>query len=91
MTDVQKYIAANTDLELLPDNASYTNRFEIKSESSNRVYTMAQRKSDGVLTCDCMGWRRARNGHLNRTCKHVQTIQPLLEAAEKAVKQKQIA
>ena len=78
MTDIQKYIVANTDLEILPDNAQYTNRFEIKSQSSNRIYTMAMRKSDGVLTCDCPGWRNARHGHLGRTCKHVKILQPLL-------------
>lgn len=90
MTDLQKYIVANSDLEILPDNAQYTNRFEIKSGSSNRIYTMAQRKSDGVLTCDCPGWRNARNGHLNRTCKHVKILQPLLSEAEKVIKYKQL-
>ena len=91
MTDIQRYIVENTDLELLPDTAQYINRFEIKSESSNRVYTMAQRKSDGVMTCSCPGWKNARNGHESRTCKHVKVIQPLLKAAEQANKKKQIA
>ena len=86
MTDLQRYIAANTDLEILPDNVQYTNRFEIKSETSNRIYTMAQRKSDGVFTCSCPGWKNAKSGHLNRTCKHIKVIQPLIEHVEKSAK-----
>ena len=31
--------------ELLPDNKMWTNRFSIKSESSSRLYTIAQNKS----------------------------------------------
>lgn len=79
MTELQKYISKNTDLEILPDNDQYTNRFEIKSESSNRIYVIAQRKSDNEWTCSCPSWIRARNGHSNRTCKHLTSLQPLLE------------
>jgi len=78
MTELQKYIARNTNLEILPDNGQYTNRFEIKSESSNRLYVIAQRKSDGVFCCSCPGWIRARNGHSDRTCKHITSLQPML-------------
>lgn len=84
MTELQKYIAKNTDLEILPDNSQYTNRFEIKSESSNRIYIVAQRISDGEITCSCPGWIRSRNGV--RSCKHVNTIKPLLRSAEEAIK-----
>jgi hypothetical protein len=90
MTELQKYLDSNTDLEILPDNTQWKNRFEVKSESSNRVYIIAQRKSDGSWGCSCPGFKNARNGHLNRTCKHLKTILPLLEAAEKIVKQKQL-
>jgi len=82
MTELQKYIADNSYLEVLPDNSQYTNRLEIKSESSNRIYIVAQRISDKEWTCSCPGWIRARNGHLNRTCKHLKAIQPLLEKAK---------
>jgi hypothetical protein len=57
---------------LLPDNAQWTNRMQIRSESSDRLYTVAQRKSDGTIGCDCMGWIR------HRTCKHTKVIAPLL-------------
>lgn len=60
---------------LLPDNAAYTNRFEIRSASSSRVYVVAQRKTDGTMTCGCMGWIRHRN------CKHLKAIAPRLVAA----------
>lgn len=86
MTELQRYFASNTDLEILPDNAQWKNRFEIKSESSNRIYTVAQRKSDNSWGCSCPGWKR------HRTCKHLNTITPLLKAAEASInKQKQIS
>ena len=61
------------DLIKLPNNTLYKNRFEIKSETSNRLYVIAQRKSDGGLTCSCLGWI------FNRNCKHIKTIEPLLK------------
>jgi hypothetical protein len=86
MTELQRYFANNTDLEILPDNAQWKNRFEIKSESSNRIYVVAQRISDNSWGCSCPGFKNARNGHLNRTCKHLKVIKPLIEEAEKFVK-----
>jgi len=50
---------------LLPDNTQYTNRFEIFSESSDRVYIVAQHKTGRHWTCGCSGWIRHRN------CKHL--------------------
>jgi hypothetical protein len=67
---------------VLPDNDQWTNRFNIRSETSNRLYTVAQRKSDGSWGCDCPGWRR------HRTCKHLSAIVPALEAAERAMPKK---
>ena len=58
---------------LLPDNDQWTNRFKIKSESSSRLYTIAQRKSDGSWGCDCMGWKRFRH------CKHLDRLTPSLK------------
>lgn len=87
-TAIQVYLKSQ-GLNVLPDNSQYKNRFEIKSESSNRLYTIAQRVSDGVVTCSCPGWIRARNGHDNRTCKHVKILAPLLEHV-KEMEKKQI-
>lgn len=52
----------------LPDNDQWMNRFEIKSETSNRVYTVAQNKSKLHFACSCMGWIRFRK------CKHLSEI-----------------
>lgn len=49
----------------LPDNAQYTNRFQIKSESSDRLYTIAQSKSGLWWACSCPGWIR------HKSCKHL--------------------
>ena len=76
-TAVQIFLKAQ-GLEILPDNNQYKNRFNIKSETSNRLYVIAQRVSDGAITCSCPGWRNAKDGHHNRTCKHTRTLAPLL-------------
>lgn len=49
----------------LPDNKQWTNRFEVHSESSNRVYVIAQNKTGRWWACSCMGWIRYKR------CKHL--------------------
>jgi hypothetical protein len=61
-----------TGAVLLPDNKQWTNRVQIKSESSNNLYVIAKRKSSGELGCSCPGWIRHRN------CKHLRTFAPVL-------------
>lgn len=53
---------------VLEDNKLWKNRFEIHSESSDRVYVIAQNKEKGHMGCSCMGWRRYR------TCKHLSAL-----------------
>jgi len=65
----------------LEDNAQYTNRFEIASASSNRLYTVAQNKSTGEWSCSCPGWIIKKAGK-ERTCKHLQALMPLLQEAQ---------
>jgi len=59
----------------LPDNDQWTNRFEIESESSDRIYIVAQNKNTGVWGCSCPAWRT------RRYCKHLRTLN-LLDAPE---------
>lgn len=54
--------------QVLPDNAAYTNRFEVKSESSNAVYIIAQSKKGRWWSCECPGWRAHRN------CRHLKAV-----------------
>jgi hypothetical protein len=54
--------------QLLPDNKQWTNRFYIKSESSGRLYTIAQNKKWRYWGCNCPGWI----GH--RKCKHLEAL-----------------
>ncbi len=49
----------------LPDNNQWQHRFEIRSETSNRVYVVAQNKAKKYWGCSCPGWRTRRN------CKHL--------------------
>lgn len=52
----------------LPDNGQWTNRFEIRSESSTRIYTIAQHKKGRYWGCSCPAWRA------HRKCKHLSEI-----------------
>lgn len=54
--------------EVLPDNAQWTNRFEIHSATSDRVYIVSQNKAKRHWACSCPGWRRHRN------CKHLDCL-----------------
>lgn len=53
---------------MLPDNDQWENRFEVRSESSNRKYTIAQNKRKRHWGCSCMGYKRFRH------CKHLAAI-----------------
>jgi hypothetical protein len=50
---------------ILPDNAQWKNRFEVRSASSNRIYIISQNIAKGHMGCSCPGWRTRRN------CKHL--------------------
>ncbi len=51
----------------LADNGQWTKRFEIKSETSNRLYIIACNKKTGKWGCSCPGYLR------HRKCKHLMT------------------
>lgn len=52
----------------LPDNDQWTNRFEIESESSDRIYIVSQNKKTYEWGCSCPGWRTRRK------CKHLAVL-----------------
>lgn len=52
----------------LPDTNTHVNRFQVKSESSNRLYTIAQSRSGLWWSCGCPGWIR------HKTCKHLTSM-----------------
>lgn len=49
----------------LPDTDQWVNRFEIRSETSDRVYVVAQHRTKRHWGCECPGWRRWRK------CRHL--------------------
>jgi hypothetical protein len=53
---------------VLPDNDQWRFRFEIKSESSGRLYTIAQHKEKKHWGCSCPAWR------VHRHCKHLDAL-----------------
>jgi hypothetical protein len=54
--------------KILPDNDQWTNRFEIKSQTSNRIYIVAQNKNKRHFGCSCPSYR------VRRYCKHLQAL-----------------
>ena len=64
----------------LEDNTTHESRMQIKSESSNRLYVVAQAKGSGEWQCSCPGWIMKRAGKA-RGCKHLNAILPILNAA----------
>lgn len=52
----------------LPDNAQWTNRVEIRSATSDRVYVVSQNINKRHWACSCPGWKSHRN------CKHLQNL-----------------
>ena len=66
MNDLQ--IRKPKNAVMLPNNKNWVNRFEVHSETSDRIYIIAQRISDGTWGCSCPGWRRHRH------CKHLNAL-----------------
>lgn len=54
---------------VLPDTDQWQNRFQIHSESSNRVYVVAQHRKKRHWACSCPGWK------IHRNCKHLRALQ----------------
>ena len=65
-------------VDLLPDNSQYTNRFNLTSGSSGKVYLVAQRifnpntGKGGWWACDCPSYKFGRRG--SKICKHMRDL-----------------
>ncbi len=73
--DSRRGIQMTTAVELhieqsvaMPDNRYWTNRFEIYSETSDRVYVISQNILKRYWGCSCPGWRTRRK------CKHLEAL-----------------
>ena len=70
----------------LPDNDQWTNRFEIKSASSSRLYVVSQNIIGGHWACSCPGWRTRRHckhiDSIRKVSPQVRTLAPLLGTAD---------
>jgi hypothetical protein len=53
---------------MLPDNDQWQLRFEVKSETSDRLYTIAQNKKKKHWGYSCMSYRKYRK------CKHLEAL-----------------
>jgi hypothetical protein len=52
----------------LPDRAGWTNRFEIPSATSDRIYVIAQHKTKRHWGCSCPAYRT------RRYCTHLKSL-----------------
>jgi len=52
----------------LRDNDQWQYRFEIRSETSNKIYIVAQHKANKYWGCSCPGWKS------RKYCKHLTAI-----------------
>lgn len=53
---------------ILADERDWENRFEIRSETSDRIYIVSQHKTKRHWGCSCPGYR------IHRKCKHLNTL-----------------
>nr|WP_067059992.1 hypothetical protein [Mucilaginibacter sp. L294] len=53
---------------MLPDTDQWQHRFNIESETSNRLYTISQNKIKKHWGCSCPAWKRYRR------CKHLTAV-----------------
>lgn len=53
---------------VLPDTDQWQLRFTIQSETSNRMYIIAQHKKKRHWGCSCPAWKRYRH------CKHLDAL-----------------
>lgn len=66
-TPVQKVIMPPSSTSL-PDTDQWINRIEIKSETSNRIYTVAQNRVGRYWACSCPAGKTRKN------CKHLEKM-----------------
>ena len=84
MSSIQK-VADQFGLTILEDNKTHTNRMEVRSESSNRLYVVSQAKASGEWQCSCPGWIMKRAGK-PRGCKHLGAMMPALAGVKAETK-----
>lgn len=53
---------------IVEDSEGWVNSFEVKSRSSTRLYTIAQRKTERWWGCSCPSWR------VRRYCAHLKDL-----------------
>jgi len=74
----------------LEDTKTHIYRFQIPSESSNKLYTVAKRIATDEWECECLGWIHKKPGK-PRGCKHLRAMLPdLMRIAAENEKPKMI-
>lgn len=53
---------------MMPPNDQWEHRFEIRSETSTRIYVIAQNIKKRHWACSCPGWKS------HRKCKHLEAL-----------------
>jgi hypothetical protein len=78
-----------SDIIALPDTKTHRFRFDIPSESSNNIYRISQRITNGIThgqyECNCESWLYRRGGNAQHLCKHLQIFKPALDELARAM------
>jgi len=70
-------LASQFNCVLLDDKPGWQHTMGVRSESSDRLYRVAQRRTDGVWGCNCPAWISAK-GSPKPPCKHLRPMLPAL-------------
>ena len=76
-------IAARSGAVLIANSKGWQNSMQIRSGTSNKLYTVAQRTTSGEWGCSCLGYITSskRRPEGQRGCKHLDAMLPMLKAA----------
>ena len=68
--------------DVLDDNETHRHRFLINSETSDRIYVIAQKKNNGEWQCSCPSWIFGRKKG-RKYCKHLSAMLTQLREIDK--------
>jgi len=82
MSNSIEEIKSKLSPDVLEDNETHRHRILINSETSDRIYVVAQKKTSGEWQCSCPAWIFGRKKGIKH-CKHLSAVLPQLREIDK--------